>query len=152
MANAAPSSVAHNPNLRTHTGGCHCGAVRYQAVIDATHGTRCNCTICTKLATLGVIIKPDAFKLLAGEDALSHYSRHPEIAFRHFCKHCGVHCYGNGTLEILGGAFVSVNMNTLDDLDPSEVSVLNWDGRHDNWQAGPRPTPWPVRAVEPSAA
>lgn len=21
-----------------------------------------------------------------------------------------------------------------------------WDGRHDNWDGGPRATPWPIRA------
>ena len=28
------------------------------------------------------------------------------------------------------------------------ASVIYWDGRHNNWEAGPRPTPWPVSAVE----
>ncbi len=47
---------------------------------------------------------------------------------------------------MLGGDFVSVNVNTLDDHDPSTTAVTYWDGRHDNWQAGARPTPWPITA------
>ncbi len=63
-----------------------------------------------------------------------------KIARRAFCKHCGVHCFGRGHLAQLGGDYVSVNFNALDDVDPSEVTVTHWDGGHDNWQAGPRST------------
>ena len=44
----------------------------------------------------------------------------------------------------LGGDFVSVNLNCLDSFDPATVKTIYWDGRHDNWQAGPRDQPWPV--------
>lgn len=127
-----------------HEGSCHCGAVRYRVRIDLTRATRCNCTICTKLATVGTHTKPDAFELVAGEAALGSYEWGHKVARRYFCKTCGVHCFGRGHLEVLGGDFVSVNLNTLDDIDPYQLALLHWDGRHDNWQAGPRPTPWPI--------
>jgi hypothetical protein len=38
-----------------------------------------------------------------------------------------------------------VSFNALDDIDPSDVKTVFWDGRHDNWQAGSRDTPWPIR-------
>jgi len=44
----------------------------------------------------------------------------------------------------VGGDYVSVNLNCLDDIDPSALAIVHWDGRHNNWQAGPRPTPWPI--------
>jgi hypothetical protein len=131
---------------RKHTGGCHCGAVRFEVELDASTGTMCNCTICSKLATVGAIVKPAAFRLVSGEADLSSYEWGGRIAQRKFCKHCGVQCFAPGHLEVLGGDYVSVNLNSLDDFDLSRTQLAYWDGRHNNWQAGPRDTPWPVSA------
>ena len=132
--------------LRKHTGSCHCGAVRFEAEIDASAGTMCNCSICTKLGAVGVIAKPAAFRLVSGEAELSTYAWGGRISQRKFCKHCGVYCFALGHLDVLGGDYVSINLNSLDDFDLSRVKLGHWDGRHNNWQAGPRPTPWPVSA------
>ena len=139
--------------LRKHLGTCHCGAVRFVVELDLGQGaSRCNCSICTKSAVLSAIGKPDALTLLAGEAALSSYEWGGRTAQRYFCRHCGVQCFGRGDLEELGGAYVSVNVNALDDIDPSTLSVVYWDGRHDNWQAGPGTAPWPFEpAARPGA-
>lgn len=96
------------------------------------------------LGALTGIVKPDAFRVVAGEDRQTAYEWGAKIAKRYFCKTCGITCYSRGYLEQLGGDYVSVNFDTLDDLDPSQVKAIYWDGRHDNWQAGPRDTPWPI--------
>ena len=128
-----------------HTGGCHCGAVRFEVEVDLGQGaTRCNCSVCTKIAATARLVKPDAFALLAGEDSLAAYEWGAKISRRFFCKHCGVHCFGRGFLEEVGGHYVSVNFNCLDEVDPSLLAIVYWDGRHNNWEAGPRPTPWPI--------
>jgi hypothetical protein len=57
---------------------------------------------------------------------------------------CGVHCFARGHLDVLGGDYVSVNLNALDGVDVDDGKVVYWDGRHDNWQAGPRNKPWPT--------
>jgi hypothetical protein len=43
-----------------------------------------------------------------------------------------------------------VTLNCLDGVDPNAVAVQYWDGRHDNWAAGPRATPWPIAAAAPA--
>jgi hypothetical protein len=131
-------------DLKLHTGGCHCGAVRFQVELDARQGGRCNCSICNKVSQLGGMVKPEAFQLLSGKDSITQYAMGQKISIRSFCKHCGIHCFGAGHLAELGGDFVSVNLNTLDDVDPLDVAVVYWDGRHDNWQAGPRDRPWRI--------
>ena len=131
---------------RRHTGSCHCGAVRFEVQVDATAGARCNCTVCTKVGAVSAIVKPEAFRLLTDEGSLSFYEWGGKTAKRYFCKDCGVSCYSRGYLEQIGGDYVSVNFNALDDVDPATVNVVYWDGRHNNWQAGPRATPWPIDA------
>ena len=129
-----------------HAGSCHCGAVKFEADVDATDAMQCNCTICTKLGGLITIVKPEAFRLRSGERDLSYYEWGGKTAKRYFCKACGISCFSRGHLEQLGGDYVALNLNTLDDIDPADVKVVYWDGRHDNWQAGPRDEPWPIRA------
>ena len=140
--NQTENSASQGPKL--HQGGCHCGAVRYQVTIDASQGSRCNCSICNKISQLGGMVKPAAFQLVAGEESITKYAWGSEVSRRSFCKHCGVHCFGAGHLDELGGDFVSINLNTLDDVDPIDVQVIYWDGRHNNWHAGPRDQPWRI--------
>ena len=130
---------------RRHTGGCHCGAVRFAAEVDVKAGaSRCNCSVCTKIAPTAGIVKPSAFTLLAGENNLGMYEWGAKISQRFFCRTCGVHCFGRGHLAEVGGDYVSINFNCLDDVDPSELTIIYWDGRHNNWEAGPRDKPWPI--------
>jgi hypothetical protein len=139
--------MTNNEAPKTYAGGCHCGAVRFEAEVDLSKGgSMCNCSICTKLGAVTTIVKPAAFRLLFGEDSLSSYVWGAKIGQRKFCKHCGVLCFGPGHLEQLGGDYVSVNLNALDDFDRGTIEIGHWDGRHDNWQGGLRPTPWPVKA------
>jgi hypothetical protein len=152
MTNATNATNATNGNdkthsVTTHTGGCHCGAVRFEADLDlSAGGAMCNCTVCTKLATVGTIVAPSAFRLLSGEGSLSSYEWGGRTAQRKFCKHCGVHCFGPGHLDVLGGDYISINLNALDEFDRGALSIRYWDGRHNNWQGGMRDTPWPVAA------
>ena len=96
----------------------------------------------------GASVKPEAFTVLAGQDHLSMYEWGGKIAQRYFCKTCGVHGFARGHLAELGGDYVSVNLNALDDVDTTSMNMIYWDGRHNNWHAGPRPTPWPIAAVQ----
>ncbi len=133
-------------NITKHHGSCLCGDVHFEVELDLGQGSRCNCTLCTKLGAVGSLVKPAAFKLLSAEGSLSSFTRTPEIGKRFFCARCHTYCFGTGHLEILGGDFVSVNLNCIDGFDVSRTELIYWDGRHDNWSAGPRPTPWPVDA------
>jgi hypothetical protein len=120
--------------------------VRFEVQIDAGEGARCNCTVCTKVGGLYAMAKPDAFRLLSGEENLSFYEWGGKTAKRYFCKSCGISVFGRGHLEQLGGDYVSIALNVLDDVDPADVRVGYWDGRHNNWQAGLRDKPWPIFA------
>ncbi len=127
--------------MKTYQGGCHCGAVRYEVEADLSQGTgRCNCSFCLKTRSWGHQVKPEQFKLLAGEDQLSAYRFNSRAGEHLFCKTCGVHSFGRGYVEQIGGAFVSVRIACLDLSDEQRASlpITYQDGRDDNWWNEPK--------------
>lgn len=129
---------------KTYHGSCHCGRIRYEADIDLQAGTgKCNCSICWKRRYWGTNIKPEDFRLLCEETGISDYQFGTFSGHHRFCANCGVAAYGDGYVEAMGGAYVSINLACLDDLDPAELAeapLQYYDGRNNNWWNVPAET------------
>lgn len=128
--------------LRTYGGGCHCGAVRFEADLDIAAGThKCNCSICTKLRLWSVKIRPEAFRLLAGATELTDFQGGNAVAHHLFCRRCGVHAFERIEMPNMDGApYLNVNVACLDAVDIDELAaapVTCHDGRNDDWAAPP---------------
>lgn len=132
--------------LKTYSGSCHCGAVRFQSDIDLSAGTtKCNCSICAKARAWFALVKAPQFRLLAGADALTEYQWTPPskpAPFLHytFCSRCGIRCFGWGEHESFGGKFYFVSIAALDDVDTDELAaapIRYADGRHDRFNQAP---------------
>jgi hypothetical protein len=130
--------------VETYQASCHCGAIRYEVDLDLSAGTsRCNCSICNKLRKWGAVVKPDAFRLLSGgADDIGSYQFGSFSGNHHFCKRCGVHAFGAGELEVLGGKYYAVNVACLD-VDHAVLAaapVQFMDGLHNDWFNVPKVT------------
>lgn len=124
----------------TYTGGCHCGAVRFEVELDLeTASGRCNCTFCSKVRAWSYLLEPEDFRLLTGEADLGDYQFGTKQGHHRFCKHCGVHVYAHGDVPELGGAFASVLVACLD-LKPqvlASIPIRHLNGRDNDWMSEP---------------
>lgn len=72
------------------TGGCFCGAVRYEAEVNLHAAYYCHCKICQKTsgapAEIGVSVKPGTLRFTKEEPQFFQTS---PIGRRGFCRHCG---------------------------------------------------------------
>ena len=109
-----------NRPLQTHTGRCHCGAVRFEIDTDFPELTRCDCSICRKKNALMVKVHESAFRLLAGEDALTGYRFHTHTAHHYFCKVCGIYPFHRKRVT---PDYYGINVYCLDDFDPDGIPV-----------------------------
>ena len=132
--------------LKTYSGSCHCGAVRFEADLDIAGGTiKCNCSSCTKARSWLIVAGADRFRLTAGLESQADYQwtppghSAPSIQF-HFCKTCGIRMPARGELEVMGGAFYAVQVGLLDNVDADELAaapIQYVDGRHDYFDRPP---------------
>uniref|UniRef100_A0A8C2X3L5 Centromere protein V n=1 Tax=Cyclopterus lumpus TaxID=8103 RepID=A0A8C2X3L5_CYCLU len=80
--------------LVKHTGGCHCGAVRFEVLSSPDlHVFQCNCSICTKKQNHHFIVPKNLFTLLKGSDNLTTYTFNTHVAKHTFCQTCGVQSF-----------------------------------------------------------
>ena len=116
--------------LITHTGGCHCGRVRYEVRAPADlEVADCNCSICSKAGFLHLIVPAERFRLLSGGEALTTYQFNTGTARHLFCAHCGVKSFYVPRSHPDG---FSVNARCLDPGTVTQLRVVACDGH--NWE------------------
>lgn len=112
-----------------YEGGCHCGAVRFQVKITTFEVIDCNCSICRKKGFLHLIVPPEQFTLIKGEDALTTYRFNTETAHHYFCRTCGIHPFYRPRSH---PNHIDVNVRCLDNLELSQFKIQPFDGV--NWE------------------
>jgi hypothetical protein len=116
--------------MRWRTGGCHCGAVRFEVLApDEVEAKECNCTICRKAGYLHLIVENERFRIVEGADKITTYSFNTGTAKHHFCSVCGVKSFYVPRSKPDG---YSVNLRCLDDGQVRVARVASFDGR--NWE------------------
>jgi len=117
-------------SLRSHAGGCHCGAVAFEVDAPADLDvSECNCSICGPSAYLHLIVPKERFRLLRGQDELATYAFGTRTARHLFCRRCGVKSFYVPRSHPDG---FSVNARCLAPGTVASLRVSRFDGR--NWE------------------
>ncbi len=117
-----------------YTGGCYCGAVRFEITSEISNIVYCHCSQCRKLqgsafATNGVV-DSDSFKIISGEDVLTKHQLSRTQA-RYFCQHCGSPIKSENT-KVLDK--VRVRLGTIDsDIKEQPLAHIFVDSKA-NWE------------------
>ena len=99
--------------LSWRAGGCHCGAVRFEAALPAVvEAQSCNCSICARTGFVHVIVPQSRFRVLSGQSQLTEYTFNTGVAKHLFCKVCGIKSFYRPRSNPDGW---SVNARCLDD-------------------------------------
>jgi hypothetical protein len=114
----------------TLSGGCHCGAVRFE--VDSVADPEvwhCNCSICSMTGFRHLIVDKSRFRLVSGQDRLSSYRFNTGVAQHLFCSGCGVKSFYVPRSHPDG---YSVNVHCLDGDPFGAVEPRDFDGQ--NWE------------------
>lgn len=123
-------SDSHTLNSITHRGGCHCGLVAFEVEAPAEiEVLDCNCSICSKVGFLHLIVPQARFRLLRGEEALSEYRFNSGTARHLFCSRCGIKSFYVPRSNPDG---IDVNARCLEPQTIASLRIAPYNGR--NWE------------------
>jgi hypothetical protein len=124
--------------MQDFSGGCHCGLIRFLVRGDPADITYCNCSICAMKGILHLIVSPDKFQLIQGQESLSTYEFNTKVAKHTFCKICGIHPFYTPRSD---PDKIDVNARCLDNFSSLDMIPKQFDGQ--NWEKSmEKDIPW----------
>jgi len=114
--------------MTTYNGSCHCGNIAFEVDGEIDSGLACNCSICSRKASLLWFVPRENLRLKTPEDAAKTYEFNKHAIKHRFCAECGIHPYAEATNRE-GKPTAAVNLRCIEDLDLSKVPVKHFDGK-----------------------
>lgn len=113
--------------VQAYSGGCQCGAVRFEADLDLDRTVTCNCSRCGRLGSILSFTPASGFRLGQGADVLKEFLFNKRVVRHHFCSVCGIEPLAYGQTPD-GKQMVAVNVRCLDGVDPGTLTPTFYDG------------------------
>ena len=114
--------------MKTYSGGCHCGKVAFEVDVAVERAIQCNCSICHKRGLLLAFTDNDHFRFGKGEAQLTGYRFNTDKIDHVFCKDCGVESFARGVRPSDGAPVIALNLRCLDGFDIEAIPVHKFDG------------------------
>ncbi len=112
----------------TYTGSCHCGNIAFEVEGTIDSGLACNCSICSRRASLLWFVPRASLRLKTPEAAAGTYLFNKHVIKHRFCATCGIHAFGEGT-DPKGNAVAAVNLRCIENIDLAAIPVRQFDGK-----------------------
>jgi hypothetical protein len=126
--------------VMTQTGGCHCGAVRYEVAGTPMHVALCHCADCRKAAGAPMVawamFAEDALRVTSGTARTRNSSG---AALRSFCGDCGTGLFYRNA-DMLPG-IVDIQAATFDDCDAFPAGLHIQIAERIGWMANAHELP-----------
>ena len=121
------------------TGGCQCGAVRYEITAEPLSFICCHCTECQQQAAsafgLSLYVPTEGFRIVQGE---THVWQRPTDSGKrlacHFCPTCGTRVFHRSSTN---GGITSVKAGSLDDAAGLRPVANLWTRSAQPWVSFP---------------
>lgn len=114
----------------TAQGGCHCGKVAFEVRLqNSVTVQHCNCSMCSLLGFIHLIVPAERFRLIRGEEFLTEYRFNTGAARHLFCRCCGIKSYYIPRSNPDG---YSINLRCLELPQGVAVTEERFDG--ENWE------------------
>lgn len=139
------------------TGSCHCRNISFTLTCEPAPANMpartCTCSFCTKHGTVWTTL-PSAFLKVSVKDPahLAKYAFETKTAEFHLCTTCGV--VPVVTSKIEGRLYAVVNVNTLENIDPSlfQHAAANFEGESEAVRLARRQRNWIANVDYPESA
>ena len=120
------------------SGGCQCGALRYEITQAPYMVYTCHCTDCQRISgsafSMGTVLPADAFRFIAGEPrVIERTADSGRVSIRRVCSECGL-WISSGPRT---GSIRNVRAGTLDDTSWLRPTAHFWTRSKQLWVALP---------------
>lgn len=110
------------------TGGCHCGAIRFEAEGEFSTAFECNCSHCAMKGFKLAFVPRENFSLTQGEGAYTTYHFNKNVIDHNFCSTCGVEAFGYGVGPD-GSEMAAINLRCADGVNMETLNIQHVNGK-----------------------